>query len=237
MKSLSRFLISSFFLMSSPALAQMQIELDNETPLEKATLQQEEIKVTIDYEPINFGEGDFSEDQNIKYTLSYKGKERVTGGAFTVYSGSIFLQDLDDNGTPEVIIQTYSGGAHCCTNFQIYGWQKNQFVKTETGFLDGYGGEFKDLDSDGDTEFITANNAFLYQFSSYAGSFPPTIIFDYNSEGKLREVTKQHPQRLRATATRMYEAFLENEKQGYEVNGILAGYVAQKILLGEYEEG
>ncbi|HEY9768656.1 MAG TPA: hypothetical protein V6C71_09175 [Coleofasciculaceae cyanobacterium] len=55
--------------------------------------------------------------------------------------------------------------------------------------------------------------------------------------GKFIDVTRQHSQELRATAWQMYQAFLEAKKEGYEVNGILAGYVAEKIWLGEYEEG
>jgi len=35
----------------------------------------------------------------------------------------------------------------------------------------------------------------------------------------------------------MYQAIERSEAEDYEVNGILAGYVAQKILLGEDEEG
>lgn len=236
MRNLSRFLVLSFFFISSPALAQQRLELDNKTRLQNAMLREGEIKVIVDYKPIDFGEGDSFEDKNLEYTLFYQGEKILDGSSFTAYQGSVFLKDLNNNGTPEVIIQTYSGGAHCCTSFMIYGWQNNQFIKTDIGFLDGGGGQFIDLDQDGDTEFITSNHAFLYQFSPYAGSFPPTMIFEYEN-GELVEVTRNYPQRLEATATRMYQAFLENKKQGYEVNGILAGYVAQKILLGEYNEG
>lgn len=35
----------------------------------------------------------------------------------------------------------------------------------------------------------------------------------------------------------MYQPFLQNKKENFEVNGILAGYVAQKALLGEYQQG
>jgi hypothetical protein len=234
MNKISYFLIS-LFLIPFPVFAQTEIELDNETPLKKQVLEKGEVKLVIDYEPINFGEGDFSTDKNVRYVISYQGEEQIVNEVFTMYSGSASLQDLDQNGTPEVIIETYSGGAHCCTNFLIYTWNNKEFIKIETGLRDGSGGEFTDLDNDDKIEFVTADNAFLYYFSSYAGSFPPTMIFQLEA-GQFQEVTHQYPEQLQATAWKMYQLFLDRRHSG-EVNGILAGYVAQKILLGEYQEG
>jgi len=236
LRKLASYFIFSLVLASVPVFAQSRIEFDQENPIDSAILKQGIIKVAIDYQPIQFGEGDFSEDTNIKYTLFYKGEEKVSDRAFTVYSGSAFLQDLDNNGTPEFIIKTYSGGAHCCTDIEIYSWQGNRFIKTEMKGLNAGGGEFVDLNQDGTIEFVTANNAFLYQFSSYAGSFPPTMIFQFNGT-ELKEVTQEYPKVLEATAWKMYQIFLESKQRESEVNGILAGYVAQKILLGEYEQG
>jgi hypothetical protein len=171
---------------------------------------------------------------NIPFLIKEKREERDR--AFTLYTGSAFLQDLDNNGTAEFILKTYSGGAHCCTDIIIHHWQGNQFVQTAIEGLDGGGGKFTDLNQDGRIEFITANNAFLYQFSSYAGSFPPTMIYQFK-DGNLIDVTRNYPQELEANAWQMYQIFLESKQRNSELNGILAGYVAQKILLGEYEEG
>ena len=148
----------------------------------------------------------------------------------------MFLQDLDKNGRDEVVIRTFSGGAHCCTNYVIYTWNSQQFIKTETGYLDGNGGGFEDIDGDGKLEFLTYDNSFLYKFSSYAGSFAPSLIYSFEN-GTLNDVTRNHPKILRETLQRMYESIKEKQKDDYEINGVLAGYVAQKILLGEYEEG
>ncbi len=117
----------------------------------------------------------------------------------------------------------------------IYTWQKDKFIREETGFLDGSGGCFEDLDGDNNYEFVTVDNAFLYAFSSYAASFPPSKIYTFQ-QGKLADVTRKYPQELRKTLAAMLKAFQLAKKEKAEVNGILAGYVAQKILLGEYEE-
>ena len=57
------------------------------------------------------------------------------------------------------------------------------------------------------------------------------------TNGKFEDVTRSYTQHLKSHAWEMYQAFLQSKKEQYEVNGILAGYVAQKILLGEYEQG
>ncbi|MGB3695501.1 MAG: hypothetical protein WA865_02120 [Spirulinaceae cyanobacterium] len=147
---------------------------------------------------------------------------------------------LSKSGNPslrnEVIVQTYSGGAHCCSKFSIYTWQGDGFAAENTGYLDGIGGEFKDLDGNGTKEFYALDNAFFYAFSSYVGSFPPSMILSLEN-GQFVDVTQQFRQELKGQAWRMFQTFRESQAQGYGANGILAGYVAQKILLGEFDQG
>ncbi len=231
------FLSSVILTVVNPALARTQIEIDYETPaFENKELTMGAVKVLVNYKPFNLDRGDSFESKNLYYRIFYNDVEYSKREAFTFNNSSILLKDLDGNNIPEVIISTNSGGAHCCTNFVIYTWQKNQFIETEKSDLNSGGGEFKDLNGDGKIEFLTGDNAFLYLFSSYAGSFPPSLILSFNN-GEFKNVTRQYSQELKSTAWQMYQAFLESKKEGYEVNGILAGYVAEKILLGEYEAG
>ncbi|WP_319423610.1 hypothetical protein [Pleurocapsa sp. FMAR1] len=221
----------------NPAQAQTQINIDYETPaFEDRELTMGAVKVLVNYKPFNLEQGDSFEDKNLYYRIFYNDVEKREQKAFTFNNSNILLKDLDGNNIHEVIISTNSGGAHCCTSFRIYTWQKHQFFEIKTGDLNSGGGEFKDLNGDEKIEFLTADNAFLYTFSSYAGSFPPSLILSFNN-GEFKNVTRQYSQELKSTAWQMYQAFLESKKEGYQVNGILAGYVAEKILLGEYEEG
>lgn len=224
----------------SPLLAQTAIEIDSDTAaFSNRTISSGAVKISVDYKPFVWEENQNNDDEdanNLKYKLFYNNQMELETQDSTYNSGKIWLQDLDNDKQPEVMVSTFTGGAHCCTNTVIYRWQGNKFAKTETGFMDGGGGAFEDLNKDGKMEFLTFNNAFLYAFSSYAGSFPPSVILEYN-QGKFKDVTRQYPQELKATVNQMYEAFVNSKKEDYEVNGILAGYVAQKILLGEYEDG
>ncbi len=221
---------------ASSVLAKKQIEIQGDTAFKNQEIISGAVKVVVSYKPFNPEASDSSEPDNLSYKIFYQGKAKVEDRQFTSMTGNISLEDLDANKIPEVIVTTYSGGAHCCTNFIIYTWQGNQFVKAETGFLNAGGGEFQDLNGDDRLEFITVDNSFFYTFSSYAGSFPPTLIYALK-QGKLENVTRQYPQKLRKTLREMYQVFEQNKKEKYEINGILAGYVAQKILLGEYQQG
>ena len=235
-KGLLTLLLSMTLTLASPVLAETKVEIDSEGAFTNKEMSSGAIKVLVNYRPYNFEQGDSFENNNLQYRIFYDGVEQVNKATSTVFTGSVSLQDLDANSTPEVIVETYSGGAHCCTNFKIYSWKNNQFLEQETGFLDGSGGEFSDLDGDGKIELVTADNSFLYKFSSYAASFPPSRILSFRN-GELQDTTRQHPKELRSRAWQMYQTFLEVKKGDYPVNGLLAGYVAQKILLGEYQQG
>jgi hypothetical protein len=231
--SLTSLLVWNISACIQPALAKPVIEINSETEaFDNKTISDGKIKVTVSYKPINW-ETDNPESYNLFYQIDYDNQPQVKEQDLTVYFGEVFLQDLDNNKTPEVVIATFSGGAHCCNNFIIYSWQNGEFSRTETGMLDGGGGKFEDLDGDGTIEFITNDNNFLYTFSSYAGSFPPTQIFTFRN-GKLENVTRNYPDILRQTATEMYQVIMENKDSN--INGVMASYVAQKALLGELEE-
>ena len=235
-KGLLTLLLSINLTLASPVLAETKIEIDSQDAFNDQELSSGAIKVLVNYRPYNFEQGDSLENNNLQYRIFYDGVEQVNKKTSTVFTGGVSLQDLDTNGTPEVIVETYSGGAHCCTNFKIYTWSNNQFIEQDTGFLDGSGGEFTDLDEDGKIEFVTSDNSFLYKFSSYAASFPPSLVLSFRN-GELQDTTRQHPNELRSRAWQMYQSFLEAKKGNYPVNGFLAGYVAQKALLGEYQQG
>jgi hypothetical protein len=175
----------------------------------------------------------------VQYTLFYNGQPQLEQTQETTAQGAVSLEDVDADGIAEAIVEIYSGGAHCCTSHIIHRWQGDRFETIDTGFRDRWGGSFRDLDGDGRLEFVSFDNAFLYAFSSYAGSFPPSQILALQ-DGQFVDVTRQYPEELRAIANQMREAVQRIQAEPAsqdEINGLLAGYVAQMILLGEYEQG
>ncbi len=232
-------LLTGLLAVGLPAVAQpeaqtsLQLDADMEA-FEDQELSLGPVTVVASYRPIDF-EADIQED-NLQLDLYYQGQlqESVTETAHMF--GSVDLEDLDSDGNPEVVLQAYTGGAHCCMAITTYTWQNDQFQPIVFDYLDAGGGIFEDLDDDGLTEFVTLDNAFFYTFSSYAGSYPPSVILTFQ-DGAYIDTTTQFRQRLGSTAWDMYQSVEERDDEGYEINGLLAGYVAQKIRLGQYREG
>lgn len=231
-------LLSQIFGNIPLSLASAKLDFDHGQTLKNQVIRSGKIKVQVSYQPIDLNErvDDNFDSDNVSYKIFYNDQLYQENSGYSAFgAGYVELRDLDNNGIDEIIVSTYSGGAHCCTSVVIYTWQKDKFIRAETGFLDGNGGSFEDLDGDNNYEFVTVDNAFLYAFSSYAGSFPPSKIYTFQ-QGKLADVTRKYPQELRKTLAEMWKALQLAKKEKTEINGILAGYVAQKILLGEYEE-
>lgn len=220
-------------LAQTPPQAQLDLTYDTEA-FQNRELAANGVRVAVSYQPAELSVE--TESNNLQYQIYYGGTLQVEAATSTYNDGTVKLQDLNSDNTPEVIVESYTGGAHCCTAFHIYTWQGDQFIPTQTTLLDGRGGIFEDLDGDGNAEFITSDNSFLYAFSSYAGSFPPSLILSLQ-DGEFVDVTQQFPSHLRATAWQMYQAVQRAAQEEYDLNGFLAGYVAQKILLGEYDSG
>ncbi len=214
--------------MGLPAIAQPELEFNSQTPSFEDSLSLGNIRVQVNYEA---SETLFESDVN--YILYYQDQAQLQEQRSEFMLGKIWLQDLTGDDNAEVIVETYSGGAHCCTSHEVYTWTGEEFEEIDFGYRDGNGGEFQDLDNDEVFEYLTFDGAFLYAFSSYAGSFPPSQILRIGNNG-LEDVTREYPERLRGTAWQMYQSI---QSRDYELNGILAGYVAQKMLLGEFEEG
>ncbi len=201
------------------------------------TLNSGTITVKIDYQPIRMDDPTQNlEAPNLRYQIIENGQVQMQSRRNTIRFARVFLRDLDKSGTPEVIVKTFSGGAHCCTSTFIYTKYQGKFQRVETGSKDGSRVDFQDLDGDGTIELVSKDQSFYYAFSAYAFSFPPSQIFSLRG-GKLIDTTRNYPRYLRAELQRMFAALESLTRENEQINGVLAGYVAQKALLGEFEQG
>jgi hypothetical protein len=147
------------------------------------------------------------------------------------------VQDLDGDREPEVVVDFYTGGAHCCTYSLIY-----RFVPSQNRYESlqhpwgNVGYRLVDLDRDGRTEFQSADDRFAYAFASYAGSGFPAQIWRYQ-KGDLVDVTRQFPKQVYQDASQWWKLITEAKSQESEVKGILAAYLADKYLLNQQQEG
>ncbi|MBN1527755.1 MAG: hypothetical protein JW895_01755 [Thermoleophilaceae bacterium] len=141
---------------------------------------------------------------------------------------SVRLRDLDGDRDPEVIVDLFTGGAHCCLVSTIYWFEEGggKYTPVRRDWKDaGYrfaGSRLRSRDA-----------RFAYRFASYAESYLPVQIFEFR-EGALRDVTRKHRRILRKDATRAYRLYRQQRSRpGINLRGVLAAYAADRYRLGQ----
>lgn len=149
------------------------------------------------------------------------------------------VRDLDQDGEPEVIIDFYSGGAHCCWFTQVYRYDadQDQYNMAEQYWGNGASAVLEDLEGDGHPEFVGRDDRFAYQFASYADSAYPPQIWRYDGNNGFVDVTRQYPERVYDEAYRLWRRYEQVQAEGREPKAVLAAYLATKYLLGQAEDG
>jgi hypothetical protein len=91
--------------------------------------------------------------------------------------------DLNGDGVPEVIVSSYSGGAHCCLEYEVYSLGRT--AKKIADDLPGAHSEcvFADLDGDGRFEAIGADWTFAYWNAGFAQSPAEIVILRSTKNG------------------------------------------------------
>lgn len=148
---------------------------------------------------------------------------------------SLQIAELDPgNPHPEVVVSFYTGGAHCCSSTSVATSSSEgaSWSMVDVGEFDGGPLLAVDLDGDGRYEFETRDNAFLYTFGCYACSEAPLQIFSVEA-GAIKNVSKDP--RFRPAHAAWLKSMIGNAPDE-DANGFLAGYVGEKILLGEGKE-
>jgi hypothetical protein len=152
---------------------------------------------------------------------------------------SISVLDLDGEATePEVVVDLFTGGAHCCFYSVIYYYvpATNSYQSLTHEWLDpGY--QFADLDGNNIPEFVSADGRFAYRFGPFADSRFPPQIWNFQN-GALVDVTRQYPQLIKhdlARETHSYQARRKTHRLG--VGTILAAVVADRCLLDQCSRG
>jgi hypothetical protein len=115
--------------------------------------------------------------------------------------------DITGDTRPELVVSTWSGGAHCCYSTTIYSIaaQMRPVLAIETGNCGP--GELVDLDKDGRLEFVTCDDRWGYAYCSFAESPFPSVVFDYDAaRGEYHLATPRHAARFRDDIARQTAA-------------------------------
>lgn len=146
---------------------------------------------------------------------------------------SVAIRNLDSGPEPEVVLDLYWGGAHCCWYTQVYRYgSATSSYSASTHVWGNVDYRSADLDGDGLPEFVSADDRFAYEFTSFAGSGFPIRIWDYR-EGRFSDVTRRFPARIRGDARRQWH--WASLKQSRSDNaGLLAAWAADECLVHHY---
>jgi hypothetical protein len=197
--------------------------------------------VTATFSYDDAGNGVFK-DLNITVTRggaqAYSGMPAVRGCATPycapdTYDGgqrrALTVTDVTDDGEPEVIVNMYSGGAHCCEIAVVLRWTGNAYKVLQHNFADpGYklvaapaGG--------GPTAFVSADARFGYEFVAYAFSAMPVQIYRIE-DGAWSDQTLSYEASIKADAAKWRKAYMKVRKTRGAL-GLLAAYVADEYQL------
>ena len=143
-------------------------------------------------------------------------------------SPAVAVTDLDGDGEPEVVVDVYTGGAHCCTVSRMLRWDGARYVPLDRNWGDvGYSRD--DVDADGRPELVSADDRFAYLYGSYAASVFPVQVLALRG-GRLVDVTRSFPALVRADRVRTYR--LARRSHGFGRTAY-AAWAADRYLLGE----
>ncbi|MEO0211275.1 MAG: VCBS repeat-containing protein [candidate division WOR-3 bacterium] len=150
--------------------------------------------------------------------------------SFEVWNADAKTLDVDGDGTAELLVTDYSGGAHCCFTYYLYtrkpGLKLLGVFDMESGSL-----EFRDLDGDGNLEAVGAYDGFAYYDYPYAVSPWIPIVFSLKS-GRYVENTEAFRDLIRE---RLDEYYLASPPESDEESrkSWVVGVYAHMCLLGE----
>jgi hypothetical protein len=185
------------------------------------------VRVWLSYTPVRFFEA-----SNVRLKITRNGRTAYDRKVSTQSRPTrLRARDLDGMGDPEILADFYTGGAHCCNFTLVYHYSGSTYLSTKHiwGDLDY---RLKDLNGDGDPDFLTGDDRFAYRFTSYAGSAFPIRIWTYRG-GRLIDVTRGYSGLVTADAASQWRDYLAVEKtQDPDPRGILAAWAADEFMIG-----
>lgn len=160
-------------------------------------------------------------------------------GHFRTETVSVRLLQLEP-GDPgmSVMIESWTGGAHCCLVTSVVQPVTGGVRMVELPAEDAGGGFDEkpvDTNSDGYVDLITSDTRFLYAFSGYASSHsPPKILnvfrgnfIDVSGEPDFRDVFEKYASEMKVLC----------DGKSEDRNGACIAYLGAMARLGRLEEG
>lgn len=147
------------------------------------------------------------------------------------------VRDLDADGEPEVLLDTYTGGAHCCSVVYVFHFLPSSRRYVETSHTFGnVGYRAKNVDGRDQVELLTKDDRFAYVFTAYVASFFPIQLW-HVGDGRFIDVTRSFPGLVESDANELLSEYRRVRRERGDVRGVLAAWLADQYLLGREEDG
>jgi hypothetical protein len=200
-------------------------------PVKTKTASSGSVRATVSWQPVKYF---IAKDVRLSIVRGGRTWRSAKLGPSTPWA--IKARDLDGDGEPEVLVDFYTGGAHCCLFTRIFRHTPSGYVAFRHLWGDpSY--RLRDLARDGSPELVSADDHFAYAFTSYAGSALPVQVWRYRA-GRLVDVTRSFPAVVRKDAATWWKAY-EDERSTVDSDprGVLAAWMADQYLLGQEDAG
>ncbi len=133
---------------------------------------------------------------------------------YAIGFGELNGTDLTNDGTPEVIIERFTGGAHCCSGTEVYS-VGDRLENVLSRVPAECGGGFNDLNGDGVFEYITCDDVFAYAYCPYVGSPFPQVVMKYDPDLGYIPASPEFPQVYDESIVRNLESAQLSEAGAY----------------------
>ncbi|HEX2703521.1 MAG TPA: hypothetical protein VHM72_08825 [Solirubrobacteraceae bacterium] len=139
--------------------------------------------------------------------------------------------DVEADGQPDVLLNLYTGGAHCCNATDVFRYDAAREDYSSLLHVWGDPGySLTRLNASKVFEFVTADDRFAYEFAAFAFSGLPVEVLALEN-GRFVDVTRAYPRLLVLDAARQWRSYRDNRSERTGL-GFLAAWAADEYLLG-----
>lgn len=154
----------------------------------------------------------------------------AVGGSYTHRIGAV--QNIR-GAPPVVVLQSFTGGAHCCNHIQVAGRSGGRMKIVDLGSWDGDEESLPtDISGDGIADWVFRDNAFLYAFAPYAMSDAPAQVLNIVNGRRVDVSARPAFRRLYAADAGRSGRTCREGEDGAVRNGACAAYVAAAARTG-----